>query len=71
MILDQPGPVTDQSHDQMPPHTVAAGHRRNRHHLSVLDQPARQPASETTLELGMGFHMTLSTMVAHEPPLGP
>ena len=43
MILNQPGPVSNQSHDQMPPHPMTAGHRADRHHLGVLDQPPRQP----------------------------
>ena len=69
MISDQSRPATEQSHDQMPPYPVAAGHRRNRHHLSVLDQPTGQPPGNTAFELGMGFHMTLPTMVAHEEPV--
>ena len=67
MILNQPGPVTDQSHDQMPPHPIMPGHRTDRHHLSVPDQPT----GNTAFELGMVFHVPFPTMAAHEPPLGP
>ena len=44
MILDQSRPVTEQSHDQMPPYPVAAGHRTDRHHLKRLG-PADGPAA--------------------------
>ena len=71
MILNQPGPVSNQSHDQMPPHPMMPGHRTDRHHLSVPDQPTGQPPGNAAFELGMVFHVPFPTMAAHEPPLGP
>ena len=69
--LDQPGPVGNQFHDQMPANSVAAGHRTDGHHLGVLDQPARQPTSKTSLELRMGLDVPFPAMVAHQPSLSP
>ena len=54
----------------MPPHTVAAGHRRNRHHLSVPDQPDATSRRVILPSNWEWFSMCrFPQCTAHEPPL--
>ena len=56
-----------QPHVPMPPHTMTTGHRPNRHHLGVLNQPTSKPTGKAGLELSMVLEMTLPTIPAPEP----
>ena len=55
----------------MPPNPVMTSHRPNRHHPSVLDKTAGEPADQPLLELGMVLEMTLPTVPTLEPAAAP
>ena len=46
---------------------MTTGHRPNRHHLGVLNQPTSKPTGKAGLELSMVLEMTLPTIPAPEP----
>ena len=62
---DQSGPVSDRIYDQMPTHPVAAGNRRNRHHLGILDQAAAPTGESYHPRTGHGFPCAASPQLSH------
>ena len=55
----------------MQTHAVTPRHTSDRYHPGVLDQTTSKPASEAGLELGVILAVTLTTVVAPEPPVAP
>ena len=55
----------------MQTHAVTPRHTSDRYHPGVLDQTTSKPASEAGLELGVILAVTLTTVIAPEPPVAP